>query len=242
MDDCGGSEQRGKKIKAGERAVDAHMLFTKEEKMKKRVKLAMLAGLVIIAACAVITVNVYFPEKDVKEAYKALEKELMTDQKGGEEKPATKPDEKTKPESLLRFELVATAYAQEAGMADKIAELVKKMPDVVNAYKEMGARIAETDRLRDSGAVGEGKDGFLAPREKALSAAEKKLVDMENGNRRTVMTGMAKAIIRVNRAQETPENLNQVLPQATEQFAGIRREAAKKGWWVQDQNGNWARK
>jgi len=210
--------------------------------MKKRIKFLGFACLLIITACAVITVNVYFPEKDVQEAYKTLEKELMTDQKGGEQKPLTKPEEKNKPESSIRFELLATAYAQEAGMADKIAEFVKKMPDVVNAYKEMGARIADTDRLRDSGAVGEGKDGLLSPREKTLSPADKKLVDMENENRRTVIKGMAKAIIRVNRAQETPENFNQVMPQATEQFAGIRREAAKKGWWIQDANGNWGRK
>ncbi len=210
--------------------------------MKKRIKFLGFACLLIITACAVITVNVYFPEKDVQEAYKTLEKELMTDQKGGEQKPLRKPEEKNKPESSIRFELLATAYAQEAGMADKIAEFVKKMPDVVNAYKEMGARIADSDRLRDSGAVGEGKDGLLSPREKTLSPADKKLVDMENENRRTVIKGMAKAIIRVNRAQETPENFNQVMPQATEQFAGIRRDAAKKGWWIQDANGNWGRK
>ena len=102
--------------------------------MKKRIKLASIGLMFIIAACAVITVNVYFPEKDVKEAYKALEKELMTtDQKGGEQKPETKPEDRPKPESSIRFELVATAYAQEAGLAEKIAELVKKMPDVPKA-------------------------------------------------------------------------------------------------------------
>lgn len=211
--------------------------------MKKRIKLASIGLMLIIAACAVITVNVYFPEKDVKEAYKALEKELMTtDQKDGEQQPGTGPEDKPKPESSIRFELVATAYAQEAGLAEKIAEHVKKMPDVVNAYKEMGARIADTDRLRDAGAVGEGSDGLLALREKTLSANDKKIVDMENDNRRTVIKGMAKAIIRVNRVPENAENLNQVTPQATEQFAGIRRDAAKKGWWIQDANGNWGRK
>ena len=210
--------------------------------MKKRIKLATTGLFLIIAACAVITVNVYFPEKDVKEAYKSLEKELMTtDQKGEEQKPGTKPEDKPKPESSIRFELVATAYAQEAGLADRIAEIVKKMPDVVNAYKEMGARIADTDRLRDAGAVGEGNDGLLVLREKTLSADDKKIVDMENENRRTVIKGMAKALIRVNRAPENPENLKQVLPQATDQFAGIRRDAAKKGWWIQDANGNWGR-
>ena len=47
------------------------------------------------AACAVITVNIYFPEKDVKEAYKVLEKELMgTDKKPDEIKPEGKPEVK----------------------------------------------------------------------------------------------------------------------------------------------------
>ncbi len=211
--------------------------------MKKRMKFVTFACLVIIAACAVITVNIYFPEKDVKEAYKTLEKELMTtDGKNGEQKPEAKPEEKPKSESSIRFEFIATAYAQEAGLAEKIAELVKKMPDVVNAYKEMGARIADTDRLRDSGLVGEGNDGMLVPREKALSPGDKKIMDMENENRRTVIKGMAKAIIRVNRVPENPENLKQVMPQATEQFAGIRRDGAKKGWWIQDPSGNWGRK
>jgi hypothetical protein len=210
--------------------------------MKKRIGLVAFACL-IIAACAVITVNIYFPEKDVKEAYKTLEKELMTpDGKNGEQKPEAKPEEKPKPESSIRFEFIATAYAQDAGLADRIAELVKRMPDVVEAYREMGARIADTDRLRDSGLAGEGNDGMLVPREKTLSPGDRKVMEMENENRRTVIKGMAKAIIRVNRLPETPENLKQVMPQATEQFAGIRRDAAKKSWWIQDPTGNWSRK
>ncbi len=180
------------------------ILQKEDDNMKKRIKLATIGLLLIIAACAVITVNVYFPEKDVKEAYKALEKELMTtDQKGGEQKPGTKPEDKPKPESSIRFELVATAYAQEAGLAEKIAELVKKMPDVVNAYKEMGARIADTDRLRDSGAVGEGNDGLLVPREKTLSADDKKIVDMENENRTDSHKGHGKGD---NQGQQGPGN------------------------------------
>jgi uncharacterized protein YdbL (DUF1318 family) len=201
--------------------------------MKKKGKLIAVALFFIIVSCAVITVNIYFPEKDVKAAYKNLEKELM---KPEEEKPVGKP------ESLIRFEFISSAYAQEAGLADKISEIVKNMPDVVNAYREMGARIADIDRLRDSGAVGEGNNGLLAVREKTLTPADKKLVDMENGNRQTVMKGMARAIIRINRVQENEANLNQVMPQAVEQFAAIRRDSAKKGWWIQNPDGNWVKK
>lgn len=204
--------------------------------MKKNIKVLAVALCFIVASCAVITVNIYFPEKDVKEAYKALEKELMTPSVT----PGTKPEEK--PQSSIRFELVSSAYAQEAGVAEKISEIVKKMPDVVNAYQEMGARISDTDRLRDSGAVGEAKNGMLMEREKTLSPADKQVVEKENANRQTVIKGMTRAIIRINRVPENEENLKQVAPQATEQFAAIRRDSAKKGWWIQTSDGNWTRK
>lgn len=205
--------------------------------MKKYYRALLIGFSCIVAACAVITVNIYFPEKDVKEAYKVLEKELMgTDKKIDEKKPSGKP------ESSLQFEFVRSAYAQEPGMADKIAEAVRKMPDVVNAYKEMGARITDTDRLRDSSAVGEGNNGLLIEREKGLSPVDKKIVDAENENRKTVINGMTRAIIRINRQPETPDNIKQVMPQATTQFASIRRDSAKKGWWIQDESGNWGKK
>lgn len=205
--------------------------------MKRKVAFFTASIFLVLISCAVITVNIYFPEKDVKEAYQLLEKDLMG--------PEGKPQEKApqgKPESFLHFELVASAYAQEAGLPDKIAEIVKKMPDVVNAYREMGARIADIDRLRGNGSVGEGKNGLLVMREGNISPPDQKLIDMENQNRKTVIKGMTKAIIRINRQQENESNINQVLPQATEQFASIRRDAAKKGWWIQDPSGNWSKK
>jgi uncharacterized protein YdbL (DUF1318 family) len=193
--------------------------------------------LFVLVSCAVITVNIYFPEKDVKEAYKSLEKELM--------KPDTELDQKKpegKPESSLRFEIIESAYAQESGQAERISETVRKMPDVVNAYKQIGARLADVDKLRDRGAVGESKNGLLVVREGTISPADQKLIDQENENRKTIIKGMAKAIIRINRDQENEANLNKVMPQSAEQFAGIRRDSAKKGWWIQDPNGNWSKK
>jgi uncharacterized protein YdbL (DUF1318 family) len=201
--------------------------------MKRKMQLTVFALFLIVVSCAVITVNIYFPEKDVKEAYKVLEEELMKTNGQGD---------KQMPESSIRFELITTAYAQDADLADKIAETIKKMPDVVTAYEDMGKRLPEIDRLRDSGKVGEGNKGFLVRREGQLSEDEKNLVDDENENRKTIMTGMAKAIIRINRLPQNQENMKQVTPQAVEQFASVRRDAAKKGWWIQDENGNWLKK
>ncbi|MFZ3138572.1 MAG: DUF1318 domain-containing protein [Thermodesulfovibrionales bacterium] len=205
--------------------------------MKGKIKFLPTAIFFIFVSCAVITVNIYFPEKDVKEAYKTLEKELMgTDQKTDEKKPAGKP------ESSIRFEMVPSAYAQESGISEKLSDLMKKMPDVVNAYKEMGARIADIDRLRDSGVVGEANNGLLIVREGTLSSGDKSLIDMENENRKSVMNGMAKAMLRANRDRENEENLKKVTPQAVEYFASLRRDSAKKGWWIQDASGNWSKK
>lgn len=204
--------------------------------MEKCIKVAISTIFLIIVSCAVITVNIYFPEKEVKEAYKKLEEELMkSDDKDGNSK-------KTGTESSIKDFLFPYAYAQDKSLADKIAEIVKKMPDVVNAYKEMGARINEIDRLRDSGIIGEGNNGLLIHREGQLSESDKKLVEDENNDRMTVMKGMAKAIIRINRLPENEDNLKKVMPQAIDQFASIRRESAKKGWWIQDADGNWSKK
>ena len=206
--------------------------------MKRKAKVLMGALFFMMVSCAIITVNIYFPEKDVKEAYKTLEEELMSpdEQKTDEQKPDTKP------ESSIQFEFVSSAYAQEEDLSGKITEIVKKMPDVVNAYKEMGARIADTDRLRDSGIVGEGNNGLLVVREGVLIPFDQKIVEMENEDRKTVMKGMAKAVIRINRQPDNEENMNQVLPQAVEQFAAVRRDSAKTGWWIQDPSGNWSKK
>jgi hypothetical protein len=206
--------------------------------VKKNVMIGAGILFFIMVSCMVVTVNIYFPEKDVKEAYKELEKELMTPE---EKQPESKPD--VKPNSSIKFELVATANAQEADLSKRIAEIVRKMPDVVNAYKAIGARIAEIDRLRDSGAVGEGNNGMLVVREERLLTPEgKNLVAMVNENRRIVINGMSRAIIRINRVPENEQNLRQVMPQATEQFAAIRRDSAKKGCWIQLQDGNWTKR
>jgi uncharacterized protein YdbL (DUF1318 family) len=209
--------------------------------MKKGIKWTTVAILFIIASCAVITVNIYFPEKDVKEAYKNLEKELMVpEEKGPVQKQEGTPSQK--PESSIRFEFVGTAYAEESALADKISAIVRKMPDVVEAYRQIGAAIPDINRLRDGGAVGEGNNGLLVVKENTLSPADRQIVDSVNASRKIVINGMARAIIRINRVPENAENMSQVLPQATKEFASYRQDEAKKGWWIQDASGNWSRK
>ena len=87
---------------------------------KDRLLILTLGALLSFAACAIITVNVYFPEKDVKAAYKSLEDELLepAPKKPGPA-PSPKPSSRLERRSLLaaanvwQFALVTDALAQD---------------------------------------------------------------------------------------------------------------------------------
>lgn len=214
--------------------------------MKRTIMKALSVALCgMLAACAIITVNVYFPEKAVKEAYKSLDEMLL---KQGEEAPA--PD-KAAPapgpqSSLLKelqsFSLVGEAFAAES-YADQLAVEISSMPDVLKAYDEMKARLPQLDALRDRGVVGETNQGLVTVRDKGKAGGQDEtLVKAENDNRKLVITAMAKTILKLNKQPESKEAFAQVLPKAAATYADAKREAAKPGWWMQLANGRWVQK
>lgn len=213
--------------------------------MKRTIMKALSVGLCgMLAACAIITVNVYFPEKAVKEAYKSLDEMLL---KQGEEAPAQdKAVPATGPQSSLKgfpsFSLVGEAFAAES-YADQLAVEISSMPDVLNAYDEMKARLPQLDALRDRGVVGETNQGLVTIRDKEKAGGQDEvLVKAENDNRKLVITAMAKAILKLNKQPESKEAFAQVLPKAAATYADAKREAAKPGWWMQLANGRWVQK
>lgn len=217
---------------------------------KEHVLIVVLGALLSFAACAIITVNVYFPEKDVKSAYKSLEDELL---EPAPKKPgpasAPKPSSRVDRRSLLaaegkwRVALVADAFAQD-DLAQRITEEIKGYPEVVAAYKGLGQRLDRLNQLRDQELVGEGKNGKVVLRAKPpkVGDAESQLVDEENKDREVIISGMAKAILKLTKQESTSANLAKVKPQASETFASLRRDRAKPGWWVQLPDGTWKRK
>lgn len=214
--------------------------------MKRTIMKALSVGLCgMLAACAIITVNVYFPEKAVKEAYKSLDEMLL---KQGEESPAQDkaapaPGPQSRlPKGFPSFSLVGEAFAAES-YADQLAVEISSMPDVLNAYDEMKARLPQLDALRDRGVVGETNQGLVTIREKEKAGGQDEvLVKAENGNRKLVITAMAKAILKLNKQPESKEAFAQVLPKAAATYADAKREAAKPGWWMQLANGRWVQK
>ena len=116
------------------------------------------------------------------------------------------------------------------------------MPEVLKAYDEVRARLPQLNALRDSGAVGENKQGLLTIRDKSKLAGNEEVVKAVNTSRKTIITGMAKAILKLNKQPVTEKGIQEVLPKAAATFADIRREGAKPGWWIELANGKWVQK
>jgi uncharacterized protein YdbL (DUF1318 family) len=213
-----------------------------------------ITALLILTGCAVITVNVYFPEKDINQAYSTLEDELLKSGKKAApapETPAKPADPANKQSSLpLLYQLIPAANAQdlrkedEEGLSADLVQKIKANPDVVQAYKNMGERMDEIDKLRTDGTLGEGNNGLVLLRVDADALEKKtiKLIRDENKDRETIMNGMAKAMREVRNLPENDENKKTTQKQATEQFAKLRVQKAKTGWWLQDADGKWYQK
>jgi len=217
---------------------------------KEHLVIVSLGALLSFAACAIITVNVYFPEKDVKSAYKSLEDELLQPTPKKEDStPPPKPSSHLQGPTLLalagpwRIGLVTEAFAQD-DLSQRIAEEIKTYPEVVAAYKGRGQRLARLKQLKDQGLVGEGNDGKVVLRAKPpqVGDAETKLVQEENKDREVIMSGMAKAILKLSKQEPISSNLAKAKTQATETFASLRRDEAQPGWWIQLPDGSWKQK
>lgn len=225
--------------------------------MKTRFLKGLLAiACFLLAACAVITVNVYFPEKAAKEAYKSLDDMLLKN--GADKAPAAEqtqpaqpsPDQASppgKPQSSLTiklpsFSLITAAYAADTD-ADALAIELSSMPEVLKAYDDMNRRVPRLNALFTSGAVGLTNQGLVSVREKGkVNAQDESLVAAENQSRKIVVGSMAQAILKLGKQKESKAALDQVMGKAAATYADTRRDAAQPGWWMQLENGRWVQK
>ncbi|OGT98551.1 MAG: DUF1318 domain-containing protein [Geobacteraceae bacterium GWB2_52_12] len=220
--------------------------------MKSRMIKWFLAGMCgLLAACAIITVNVYFPEKAAKEAYKSLDDMLLknpADKVPGESQPGVEQREPdVKPQSHLFGQPPLISFLSEAHAAESEADILAvelaSMPEVEKAYAEMSQRLSRLTELFTNGAVGLSNQGLVVMRDKAkLAAGDEAMIAAENQSRKVVVGSMAKATLKLTKQKETREALDQVMGKSAATFAETRREAAKTGWWIQLQNGRWVQK
>jgi hypothetical protein len=227
------------------------MANDKEGKMNL-IKLLCAGVCGLLVSCAIITVNVYFPEKAVKDAYKSVDEMML---KGGDTTPAPagQPDDgkdkapEAKPLSwiirtLPTVSLAATAHAAE-NTADELAVELASMPEVNRAYETMNRNLAKVRGLLASGAVGLSSQGLIVARDKTrVTPQDEALLKTENDCRKTIITGMAKAILKINKQTQSNADMNQLLGKAAATYAETKRDEALPGWWIQLQNGRWVQK
>lgn len=221
--------------------------------MKVKLIKWLLAGACgLLAACAIITVNVYFPEGDAKEAYKSLDGMLLKNSEekapGGENQPL--PEQKapaSRPQSRLLDSIPTLSFCSVAqaasNFADDLAVELAGMPEVLKAYEEMSQRLPRLTSLFNSGVIGLTNQGLITAREKTkITPQDEKLVHAENQNRKTVVTSMARVIIKLTGQSSTSEVMEQAMGKAAATYAETKREAAKTGWWIQLPNDRWVQK
>jgi len=213
--------------------------------MIKRIGLLLFVALCAVA-CIHVVVNVYFPEAEAKGALTTLEDELLNPPapKAPEGQQAPSPDPQTpKPQSLLLQWFRPTAlYAAGPVTEEQIVAQIRSMPEVMDAYRRMAARIGRVNGLRDGGLVGEGKDGLLSPRAPLADRKDQRTVEDENADRRIVIRGLARASVAAQAQDASGEAVDQVLPDSAATFAALRRDKAHPGWWIQLPDGTWAKK
>lgn len=221
-------------------------------------KLLFSIPVLFITACATITVNVYFPAEEVRQAYTNLEEEFLIEDQPSDDSGSMDSKSSGEPGSRLNYsdepvikitkivpltrkvdlDIINIAAAAE-DITQQIESEIKKFPEVIQAFKSRASRQSDVNTLLDAGKVGEANNGMLVARG-SLTGGENSTMEAENKDRDTIITGMAKAIIKINNIEVSSQNIQKVYPEAAEQFATSRRNVAQSGWKVQLPSGQWA--
>lgn len=189
------------------------------------------AFLAIAAAC--VTVNIYFPAARVEKTAEEIVGEVYREKEPSPQEP------QEKPRSWLREGIPGAIRFAQFGSAPAHAEEATTVSNAsIRALKDqIAGRHRELLPYYQGGQAGINREGYLEVRGTgglALPqvAALKRLVDADNAARRQLYEEVARAL------NLTPEQV----PQVREIFAKEWREKAQGGWWVQADDGQWARK
>lgn len=183
------------------------------------------AALLAVAMSACITVNVYFPAPEVRRAAEEIVEETW----GGPDATGTPA---AKPESQSWLDLLgpSAAYAQGANI-DISTPAINKLKGSI------AARAPKLKPFLAAGNVGIGRDGLLVVRSTdgvALKdqATVRQLVDAENRDRLSLYREIAKA-------NDFPDSR---VAEIQSIFAKTWIQKAEKGWWIQNDAGQWSKR
>lgn len=192
----------------------------------------------LLAAC--VTINVYFPAAEAKEAAKQFVEKVIGDQA----QPAQPAPETPKPESkppggmamLDGFDPLMLLGIGEA-RAQSAPDITIKTPAIQAIQARMASRFDSDLRSGfDSGALGFTRDGLVVVRDAGKLALKDRVavnqaVADDNRDRKAVYREVAVA----NNHPEWEAQIRGV-------FARQWIDSAHSGWWYQDASGSWKQK
>ena len=207
---------------------------------------AVLAAAALVVATGCVTVQVYFPAARIQNLSEQIEAEVQ--RKAGTMTPeATAPaaapasSEATPPEEKPRAELgiLETLLGfRVAHAADDVPAPDVSSPAIRALIDSRAARVAELNRYKTDGLVGENNQALVEARglqdvtDLALRAAVQRLIEAENKDRRLLFEEIA-AAEGVDRSQ---------IPRIQQTYAQTLRGHARPGDWIQEADGTWGRK
>ncbi len=207
------------------------------------------------AALACVTINVYFPEAAVKDLSEKIEDAVAREAAEiGEEDTSSQPgssptgtDEgaaagqvswlRHSAEIVIGTALHLLAPAPVYAQTNEVAAPEISNPAIRKIIASRAARVADINRFKASGAIGENNEALVVVRQlDALPlqqrAAVQKLVKAENADRNQMFEEIAAA---------TSTDLQQ-LPRIRSTYASTLRQKARRGDWIQMPDGSWKAK
>jgi uncharacterized protein YdbL (DUF1318 family) len=192
------------------------------------------ASLSVILAC--VTINVYFPEKAIKDLSKQIEEQVQKQAaQEGASPEAAEPEKTPGPTSGLLDSLlgITPAYAQGEVAAPEISS-----PAIRKIIDSRAARVGDLNKYKGMGVIGESNQGLAEARsldtlpDLKARAEVQKLVKAENLDREALFHEIAVAK-KVEPSQ---------IPKIRETYASTLRDNARPGDWIQLPDGAWKKK
>ncbi len=207
------------------------------------------AAALFVLSTACVTINVYFPEAAVNDLSQQIEREVQKEaakkleegKPAPQNPPAPQPDAPQPPrgggggpQAGLFDALfgVTPAYAAGNVPAPEVSS-----PAIRRVIESRAARVADIDRYKASGALGENNKALLEVRsleslDLKARADVQKLVRAENADREELFREIAAA------KKVDPGQVDRI----RETYAGTLRDNARPGDWIQGPDGTWNRK
>ncbi len=195
----------------------------------RRFALLALAGL--LAACVPVTVNINFPQEKLDGAAGRIEDMVRSPENP---KPA---EPKKGPQGRLGDRVFAALAPREAAgqtrSVDVMPEIRVQTPQLMKAIESRRGRFPQIEQWKTAGCIGETHQGLLEARPgQGCSGEVAGLIGAENADR--------------NYIYDTLMQQNNIPagdgPRVRAAFAKANRDRARPGEWIQQENGQWAKK